>query len=249
MTSPYKKHPLDIRKDNAIKQLLPEGRLRIYEASAGKGELAHELVLAGHDVVVSNVGRGGLAFDLPDERVVDLNGPLPFEDNAFDVIIMREVMEHLESIPNALRECLRCLRPGGRLIATIPNRLQFRSRLFHLLTCFYNGLRSPLNLDMHMGNGHINLIGLPELDFFLTKIGFRNPRYGASRMKAGDFLTLAVWPLCWAATRYYLFAYKKTAENHRKDRPGDIVYNKRIAEALLSIPVFVGKDLIICAEK
>jgi SAM-dependent methyltransferase len=45
---------------------------------------------------------------------------LPFPDQTFDGIIGVDVLEHLEDDEGALKDLLRVLRPGGRLIATVP---------------------------------------------------------------------------------------------------------------------------------
>ena len=46
---------------------------------------------------------------------------LPFPDNEFDCILMLAVLEHLDYPAAIIRECHRILKPGGRLIITIPS--------------------------------------------------------------------------------------------------------------------------------
>ncbi len=48
---------------------------------------------------------------------------LPFEDNSFDVIMLHEVIEHVDDDRQTIREAVRCLQPGGKLIIFAPNRL------------------------------------------------------------------------------------------------------------------------------
>ncbi|MEL7490901.1 MAG: class I SAM-dependent methyltransferase [Pseudomonadota bacterium] len=47
---------------------------------------------------------------------------LPFEDNQFDIIMTAHMLEHLPTPALALRELIRVLKPGGRLIAFITRR-------------------------------------------------------------------------------------------------------------------------------
>jgi SAM-dependent methyltransferase len=47
---------------------------------------------------------------------------LSLEDASIDAYVSCEIMEHIPSIPDALREAARVLRPGGVLIATFPFR-------------------------------------------------------------------------------------------------------------------------------
>lgn len=45
---------------------------------------------------------------------------LTFADQAFDVVVSNDVFEHVPEIEPALAECARVLRPGGRMLFSIP---------------------------------------------------------------------------------------------------------------------------------
>lgn len=45
---------------------------------------------------------------------------LPFRDGSFDIVLMADVIEHLEDPVAAVRECSRVLCAGGRLLVTTP---------------------------------------------------------------------------------------------------------------------------------
>lgn len=45
---------------------------------------------------------------------------LTFADDSFDYLLSFDVLEHIPDYMQALREMVRCLRPGGKLILTVP---------------------------------------------------------------------------------------------------------------------------------
>ncbi len=47
---------------------------------------------------------------------------LPFPANSFDLILSHEVIEHVQDDRLAVREMIRTLKPGGRLVLFCPNR-------------------------------------------------------------------------------------------------------------------------------
>ena len=51
---------------------------------------------------------------------------LPFPDDAFDVVVCSEVLEHLWADDRAIAELFRVLKPGGRMAVTVPNRFPER---------------------------------------------------------------------------------------------------------------------------
>lgn len=53
-------------------------------------------------------------------EAVDLEGRLPLSDESQDFLLLMNVLEHLYNYRQCLSECLRILRPGGRLIGAVP---------------------------------------------------------------------------------------------------------------------------------
>jgi SAM-dependent methyltransferase len=50
----------------------------------------------------------------------DAAAPLPFTDGAFDAALCTEVLEHVSDAGAVLREIARVVRPGGRVLVTVP---------------------------------------------------------------------------------------------------------------------------------
>ena len=47
---------------------------------------------------------------------------LPYPDASFDLILSHEVLEHVADDAQAVREMVRVIRPGGRIVIFVPNR-------------------------------------------------------------------------------------------------------------------------------
>lgn len=79
---------------------------------------------------------------------------LSFADNTFDFVLSFDVFEHVPEYHKALRECFRVLKPGGRLLFTVPFRMDNQANLIratmdaqgnveHLMEPEYHG--DPIN--------------------------------------------------------------------------------------------------------
>ena len=64
-----------------------------------------------------------------DARVIGDAGALPFPAESFDAAICTEVLEHLFDPLGALEEIGRILRPGGKVVVTVPNVAHWRYRV------------------------------------------------------------------------------------------------------------------------
>ena len=57
------------------------------------------------------------------DKVINARGEaLPFPDAYFDLVLSHEVLEHVDDDRQVIRETVRSLKPGGRLILFCPNR-------------------------------------------------------------------------------------------------------------------------------
>jgi SAM-dependent methyltransferase len=74
----------------------------------------------GIDVDVERVMEGGQR--LPNLLVAAAERP-PFVAASFDVILLHEVLEHVQDDRRVVRESYRLLTPGGRMVIFAPNRL------------------------------------------------------------------------------------------------------------------------------
>ena len=66
------------------------------------------------DFTVTDTNKSSCAFGVGDIQ------SLPFKDNIYDAVICSEVLEHLESLDNAVSEIVRVLKPGGVLAVSVP---------------------------------------------------------------------------------------------------------------------------------
>lgn len=115
---------------------------------------------------------------------VNLDRDLPFRREAFDLVMMLEVIEHLADIPHAMREIARVLKPGGIAILSTPNRLNVSSRIHYLLSGFYKGRRAPLPYRYRVEDGrNWHVMGLNDLHWIANGAGLRMDALGRSRRK------------------------------------------------------------------
>jgi SAM-dependent methyltransferase len=99
---------------------------RALDLGCGAGAFTAVLAGAGTDVVGVDVAEAALrrarsAHPELDFRLAQPDGPLPFDDGTFDLVWASEVVEHIADTEGWLREVLRVLAPGGRLLVTTPN--------------------------------------------------------------------------------------------------------------------------------
>lgn len=83
---------------------------------------------------------------------------LPYPGSYFDVVTCLDVLEHVQSTEQVLREIKRVLKPGGVLLTSVPNRRAFRDPHYHLP--FINWMPQSLAEKIIKRTGHSKSGGL-----------------------------------------------------------------------------------------
>jgi SAM-dependent methyltransferase len=96
------------------------------DLGCGTGEFTAALAEAGAQAVGADVAEAALArararHPQLDFRLVPIDGPLPFEVGAFDLVWASEVIEHVADTARWLSEVRHVLAPRGRLLITTPS--------------------------------------------------------------------------------------------------------------------------------
>jgi len=113
------------RRLDQIREYVPlEGR-RILDVGCGLGMYVHHFRRFSDDVHGVDIDEDKIAqasLSLPNLQVSPAE-KLPFPDQHFDVILLNEVIEHVNDDKQSIREAYRCLKPGGHIVIYAPNRL------------------------------------------------------------------------------------------------------------------------------
>jgi methionine biosynthesis protein MetW len=113
----------------------------------GPGVLARLLADKGAHVV--GVDMSAVAVDMARQKGIDAHWvdldrePLPFADASFDTVLSDSGLEHRFFVDRPLDEAVRVLRPGGKLILSVPNIGHWRCRLWLLAGRFPTVPNSP----------------------------------------------------------------------------------------------------------
>ena len=177
-------------------------RGRLLDVPAGEGALALRLVRLGYDVECCDLYPGMFRLTDVDIRSGNLDARLPYDDSSFEHVVCVEGLEHIESPANAMREFARILRPGGKLIVSVPNIMNIEERLKWLLngyTSHFKPLSDEVLDDIRREYAgieevalHVNPIGYSELRFLLEKNGFRLEGTHIDKAKQNSW---AFWPI------------------------------------------------------
>ena len=235
-----------------------ECRGRLLDIPAGDGVEAARLARMGFEVVGADLfapPRSGASAATGWARA-DCNAPLPFRTAAFDTVLSREGIEHLENQAGFIRECARVLRPGGRLVLTTPNVMHLGARMSMLLTGQRTMRRGLVNevetLRGRAGgryyHGHVFLIDYFRLRYLMRLAGFGAIEVHTDRFSPSSLALAWMVPLMYGASRLSVFAFRRKANQHRRT-VAPAVLTAEIRRHVFSPALLFGKRMVVTAVR
>lgn len=172
-----------------VKARPPSGQpVRVLEIGAFFGAVCIALSRLGYKVTAGDIPE---YIEMPEQVAryarhgIDTAGIrlenfiLPFADESFDVVVMCEVLEHLNFNPlPLLKEINRILSPGGLFYLSLPNYARMKNR-----KAILRGNAAGITVDEFfaqldpksslIANGHWREYTMPEVRAMLEPLGFR----------------------------------------------------------------------------
>ena len=122
-----KSHPKTEYPDKLTRYLFEKFRMqggqKILEPGCGRGEFLDGFRKLGMDCYGLDLSpeAGGMLKEVEVKHANLEEDPMPYEDNYFDFIYNKSLLEHLYHPDHFVKEAFRILKPGGMLICLVPD--------------------------------------------------------------------------------------------------------------------------------
>lgn len=147
----------DVRVPFFLEQF-PRETARVIDVGCGGGFVSEAVARAGFNVTGFDISAGALAtakahadaHKVPVTYTIGSIYAIPLPDASVDVVIVSDVLEHLNDVPKALQEVTRVLRPGGVFVFDTIARTAWSWLSTYLVAQELMGLVEPGAHDWHM---------------------------------------------------------------------------------------------------
>jgi SAM-dependent methyltransferase len=216
---------------------------RTLELTPGRGALTEQLVRSGHQVDALDIAPENFIADRTGIRLTagNLDDPLPYADNSFELVICCEGIEHLEKQYEFARELARVMAPGATLVITTPNINNAASRLRFLLTGFYSlAVRPSSEFERNRYIEHIYPLTFWQFRHILHSASLRIKQVGTDHIRRSGLSLAPLWPLS------RLFTGRALAS---EPDPRQRKANREICRQMHSLSMFFGRTMIAVVRR
>jgi SAM-dependent methyltransferase len=212
-----------------VREALPPGSA-ILEASCGKGDILAALKTDGYSVCGTNFSvYENTPADITIHSGVDLRSRLPFDDGAFDGVILCDVIEHVSDHIALIAELRRVVKPGGLVVILTPNANRLSSRIHFLLTGFFKVKRAFVGFDVPPEKAfafHNHPPHLPVFLYQMHSLGLSFVRFEACGFKVKN---VVLWCLLAPWIRLSTFVVTRYSERNLRGTPAGALLLKTLA--------------------
>jgi SAM-dependent methyltransferase len=218
---------------------------QVLDAPAGYGALTQKLLERGKYVTAADIDTGKfipdrsnghlqlVQFDMNDVHIGALG------DDRFDIVVCAEGVEHLKSQWTWLANIHRALKPGGHLVISTPNILNFRSRIRYFMEGRYEHFKRPLVAEQPWEGDHIAPVSYFELQLMLESTGFVIKELHTNALRSKNIFSVMLRPMF-----NYIYRNKNNRDARRNRGEHGALYDQ-----IMSDPLYFGECLIIIARK
>ncbi|MBI4864801.1 MAG: class I SAM-dependent methyltransferase [Candidatus Riflebacteria bacterium] len=175
-------------------------------------------------------------------RQARFDRPLQLDDGSADHVVCLQTVEHVENPFLLVRELARIVRPGGLVVVSTPNILEYWTRLRFLITGFHEACPRPHRAhDGVRFFHHINLIEYPRLAYAFEVAGLDVETVCTNRYRKSA---------AWAGAVLYLLTRLWTPRALRdEDDPLQRERNKIHLARMVGPTLLLGRTLIMTGRK
>ncbi len=216
---------------------------RALELTPGRGALTAELARRGHRVNALDIAPENFSADKTNIRLAagNLDDPLPYADNSFELVVCCEGIEHLERQYEFARELARVMAPGAMLVITTPNINNVASRLRFLLTGFFSlAVRPSSEFERNRYIEHIYPLTFWQFRHILHTAGLKIELVDTDHIRRSALILAPLWPLSRLLT-----GRKLAGEQDPRQRGA----NREICSQLHTPALFFGRTMIAVARR
>jgi SAM-dependent methyltransferase len=148
-------------------------RPRVLDIGCGRGQLMRQFLALGCETQGIERREFPVSSDLSDRIHVGSLSDERFDDEHYDLVILRHVLEHVDRPGELIDEIARHLSPGGVLIVTVPNFQSVQSSLF-------KGSWFHLDLPRHLFHFNADWLSsrFHRAGLNVTQVSYREPIQG-----------------------------------------------------------------------
>jgi SAM-dependent methyltransferase len=162
-----------------------EGKLYCLDVGCGDGRISFEIIKLGHNVTGFDYSQKALKYArcfVPEAKFLEYDltdeGSFPFQGETFDLVLMIEVIEHLnpKHYKRILANIRRLLKRNGIFLITVPTKRLPRDKGKHYMHFTFEEISSYLKgagFDIKKAIGNH---GVPLFHYVLARI-VSNPLY------------------------------------------------------------------------